>query len=135
MLEGYIGLSLELAHEVHYPAVDVLRSISRLADDVVTPEHSEGRRTVVRLVNAYRQVEDLLNIGAYAPGSNADYDLAIAVKPMLDQLLQQGRNEVRGRASFDTIRSQLGALQQQVEKTRAELTQTNKQRRSQGQRG
>jgi FliI/YscN family ATPase len=121
ILDGHVVLSRALAAKGHYPAIDVLESISRVADDVTAAEHQAARRDVLKLVNAYRQVEDLLNIGAYAAGSNPEFDAAIACKPAIDQLLQQGRKEVTGRAEFDRTRKQLLALAGQIQLARKQL--------------
>ena len=121
ILDGHIVLSRRLASRGHWPAIDVLESISRCADDVTDSPQQTARREVLRLVGAYREVEDLLNIGAYAAGSNPDFDLAIACKPVIDQLLQQGRNEVTGRADFDRTRKQLLALVQHMQQVRQQL--------------
>ena len=114
VLDGHIVLSRALAHRGHWPAIDLLDSISRVCDAVTDAEQQGARREVLRLVGAYHDVEDLLNIGAYATGSNPDFDLAIAAKPMIDQLVRQGRNEVTGQADFTRTRAQLLALAQQV---------------------
>jgi len=93
ILDGHIMLSRSLAHQGHYPAIDVLDSVSRLADTVSTPEHIEHRRELVRLISAYKQVEDLVQIGAYAAGSNPKADRAIVLKARIDALLQQKLDE------------------------------------------
>lgn len=121
ILDGHVVLSRALAARGHWPAIDVLESISRVVDEVTDPEQQSARREMTKLMAAYRQVEDLVNIGAYAAGSNADFDLAIACKPAIDQLLQQGRKEVLGRADFTRTRGQLLALMQQVQNARRQL--------------
>lgn len=63
ILDGHIALSRDLAEQGHYPAIDILGSISRVADDVIAADHQTARRDVVKLIAAYRRVEDLLNIG------------------------------------------------------------------------
>jgi flagellum-specific ATP synthase len=75
-------------------------------------------------------VEDLLNIGAYAAGSNPDFDLAIACKPAIDALLQQGRNEVTGKADFERTKKQLLALTQQFQLAKRQLAAMKPQGRT-----
>ena len=126
ILDGHLQLDRKLAEQGHFPAIDVPGSISRVADDVTPPEHQAARRQVVKLIAAYRQVEDLVNIGAYAAGSNPDFDLAITAKPAIDRLLQQGRGEVQGQADFASASSQLFALNQLLDQTRQKLQEAQK---------
>jgi len=93
ILDGHIILSRQLAQRNHYPAIDVLDSISRVADDVVDKAHSAARRQMVRLLASFKKVEDLVQIGAYAKGSNRDSDVAINFQPRIIELLQQGTGE------------------------------------------
>jgi flagellum-specific ATP synthase len=128
VLDGHISLSRRLAEQGHWPAIDVLASVSRVADEVTSREHTAARARVVRMLSAYRDVEDLLNIGAYAGGSNGDFDLAIAAKPAIDQLLQQGRHEVKGAADFARTGEQLLALTRQLDAIRTKLPGSRAQR-------
>ena len=93
ILDGHLILSRRLASRGHYPAIDVPDSISRVADVVCDPHHIAARRQILKLLAAYAEAEELINIGAYARGSNPDCDVAIAMKPVIDQFLQQGREE------------------------------------------
>ncbi|MFW6058568.1 MAG: FliI/YscN family ATPase [Phycisphaeraceae bacterium] len=128
VLDGHVLLSRALAEKGHYPAIDVLGSISRLAEQITTSEHETARQEVVRVLSAHRQVEDLINIGAYAPGSNPDADVALAVKDNIDQLLRQGRREKQRLGDFDKTRQQLLALAQQIQQTRQKIQKQSRQR-------
>ncbi|MHC5113485.1 MAG: FliI/YscN family ATPase [Planctomycetota bacterium] len=93
ILDGHVVLSRKLAGRGHYPAVDLLESISRVADDVCDEHHQAGRRRLTGLISAYAEAEELINIGAYARGSNRECDVAIELKPQIDEFLRQGRGE------------------------------------------
>ena len=121
VLDGHVLLDQQLANRGHWPAIDLMGSISRLCDQVIDPEHAAARQQILKLIAAYHEVEDLLNIGAYAAGSNSDYDLAIACKAMIDQLVQQGRNERVGSGDFQSTRNLLVALSQRIEVARQQL--------------
>jgi flagellum-specific ATP synthase len=118
ILDGHVVLSRDLANRGHWPAIDVLQSISRVANDVTDGTHQEARRQVIRLIAAYRDVEDLVNIGAYASGSNPLYDLAIAMKEPIDRFLQQTTDEG---PSFEQVHAQLVKLAHQAQETEATL--------------
>ncbi len=89
ILDGHVVLSRSLAQEGHFPAVDPLDSVSRLADAITPPERVETRRAILRLLAAHRRVEELLRIGAYTPGGDPVTDAAIRLKPDLDAVLRQ----------------------------------------------
>lgn len=93
VLDGHIVLARKLAARGHFPAVDILESISRVADDVCDEHHIAARRHFIRLLAAYSESEELINIGAYARGSNPTCDVAIAMKQSLDSFLKQERSE------------------------------------------
>jgi flagellum-specific ATP synthase len=123
ILDGHLLLSRKLAERGHYPALDAPASISRVADDVTDKPHRDARRQVLRLLAAYAEVEDLVNIGAYAAGSNPAYDLAIAAKPVLDQFLVQTEAPTGPAAGFTTTRAQLLALHEGIRTTQQQLAQ------------
>jgi len=89
ILDGHIILSRDLADQGHFPAIDVLRSISRLRDDVCTADQIADGRVITRLMAAYRKVEDMINIGAYVQGSNPEIDLAIVMHSHINAFLRQ----------------------------------------------
>lgn len=89
ILDGHVVLSRELGSMGHYPAIDILNSVSRLAARVASPEQREAARKIREGLAAYRQSEDLINLGAYAAGSNAQLDAAIRLRPRLLEFLRQ----------------------------------------------
>ena len=93
ILDGHIVLSRKLAERNHFPAIDILASISRVADQISDPNHLKARRHMSRLLSAYKEAEELIAIGAYARGSNPEVDAAIALKPVLEKFLCQGQYE------------------------------------------
>ncbi|MDR3175966.1 MAG: FliI/YscN family ATPase [Desulfovibrio sp.] len=93
ILDGHLVLTRELADEGHFPAIDVLRSISRLRTDVVSRETTDNGRIVISRLAAYKRVEDMINIGAYAPGSNPEIDKAIAALAPTNAFLRQDVGE------------------------------------------
>lgn len=93
ILDGHVALSRKLASLNQYPAVDVLDSISRLMKDVTPPEEVALAGEVRKIVAIYREAEDLINIGAYAKGSNPGIDRAIRLINPIGELFRQGINE------------------------------------------
>ncbi len=89
ILDGHIILSRDLGAAGHYPAIDILNSVSRLASAVSTPAQREAARKVREAMASYRRSEDLINLGAYAAGSNPVLDAAIRTRPQLEAFLQQ----------------------------------------------
>jgi len=93
IVDGHIVLSRALAHEGHYPPIDVLASISRVMKDIVSPEHLKLAYETVSILATYKKAEDLINIGAYVRGSNPEIDRAIALIEPLRNFLRQNLNE------------------------------------------
>jgi flagellum-specific ATP synthase len=91
--DGHINLSRDLANQGHYPAIDVLGSVSRVMGDVVHPDQMIARGKLVSLMATYRKAEDLINIGAYVEGNNAHIDEAIKKVPGINAFLQQQISE------------------------------------------
>ncbi|MFM2404164.1 MAG: hypothetical protein RL223_2044 [Pseudomonadota bacterium] len=107
ILDGHIVLSRDLAESGHYPAIDVEKSISRVMTSVADREHIEAARRTRALLAKLTKARDLIALGAYAPGHDAELDLAVRLQPQLLQLLQQGMHQ---RAGLDDSRRQLQQL-------------------------
>ena len=93
ILDGHVMLSRKLAQKAHFPAIDVLDSVSRVADDISPKEHMDARRQVMKTLATYREVEDLVQIGAYAKGSNVEEDVAIEYQRAINEMLRQGKDD------------------------------------------
>jgi flagellum-specific ATP synthase len=110
ILDGHIILTRELADQGHFPAIDVLRSISRLRTDITDKEILDAGRVVTGSLAAYKKVEDMINIGAYAHGASAEIDRAIAVLPEINRFLRQELAEPCSlEQSFAALRALAGA--------------------------
>lgn len=89
ILDGHIMLSRKLGHKNHYPAIDILQSISRCMSSIITREHKIAAGQLKNVLATYQDAEDLINIGAYKPGSNPDIDYAISKIKEVNAFLQQ----------------------------------------------
>jgi flagellum-specific ATP synthase len=107
LLDGHVWLSRKLASRAHWPAIDVLESISRVMPDITTKQHREAAQTVRELLSAYRDHEDLISIGAYRRGANHRVDAAI---DMLDSCNQFLRQQIGERTTLEDSRLALIAL-------------------------
>jgi flagellum-specific ATP synthase len=120
ILDGHVWLSRALANRGHYPAISVLESVSRVMPDVADSVHREVAIRVKRLVALYHDIEDLVNIGAYVPGSNPEIDLAVRVHPLIDQFLRQ---QMRERVTFPEAKKALlelnAAIDQEAQNLKA----------------
>lgn len=104
ILDGHIVLSRTLAHKNHYPAIDILNSVSRLMSQIAPKEHKEAASMARDLLATYKDSEDLINIGAYVKGSNKKIDMAIAYNDSLNNFLRQGIDE---KSSFEETQNTL----------------------------
>ncbi len=107
ILDGHINLSRDLANQAHYPAIDVLGSVSRVMEDIVDPQQKQFARKVKEILATYRKAEDLINIGAYVAGSNTKIDYAIA---MIDKINRYLRQDIDETSTFDECITQLAEL-------------------------
>ena len=93
ILDGHVVLSRRLATSGHFPAVDVLESISRVTNAVTTRDQQHDARRLRRMLAAHRDVRELVEIGAYVPGANPDADQALARMPQIEAFLQQDMDD------------------------------------------
>lgn len=107
LLDGHIVLSRDLATANHFPAIDVLESVSRLTDAIATQEQSDWMAKLRDTMAAYRRSEDLINLGAYTAGSNATLDAAVKEHDHIRGFLQQ---QLREAAALDDTMTRLEAL-------------------------
>ena len=102
ILDGHIVLNRKIANRNHYPAIDILASVSRVMSDIVQPEHKSWANEVKKSMAVYADAEDLINIGAYVKGSSADIDDAISKHAAITGFLQQ---ETHAKFEFDETKS------------------------------
>jgi len=98
ILDGHIVLSRSLAVQGQFPAIDALQSLSRVMPDIVSSEAKTMVQTILAIMNTYRNAEDLINLGAYQPGTNPQLDVAIHMKEPIRQFLSQDREQQAGLA-------------------------------------
>ena len=96
ILDGHIMLSRKLGHKNHYPAIDILQSISRVMSSIATKEHKSAAGRLKNVLATYQEAEDLINIGAYKRGSNKEIDYAISKIDAVNEFLMQDTMEKFG---------------------------------------
>jgi flagellum-specific ATP synthase len=107
ILDGHVVLSRSLAESGHYPAIDIEASISRAMTALIEPSQFETVRSFKQMLSRYQRNRDLISVGAYAPGHDAQLDQAIALYPKIEAFLQQAMHE---RADYAAATSQLHGL-------------------------
>jgi flagellum-specific ATP synthase len=110
LLDGHVWLSRRLAEKGHFPAIDVLRSISRLMNDVTTSEYRAAAQLIRRMLAVLQENDDLLSIGAYRKGTNRELDVAVALKGEIHSFLRQA---VEQHESLSEIQAKVQKLAQQ----------------------
>ncbi|WP_018922554.1 flagellar protein export ATPase FliI [Salsuginibacillus kocurii] len=93
ILDGHFVLDRELANKGHYPAINVLKSVSRIMGDIASPDHKAAAENVRQLLSTYTESEDLIQIGAYKRGSSKKVDRAVKMYPKIEEFLQQGTTD------------------------------------------
>jgi flagellum-specific ATP synthase len=107
ILDGHIVLDRKLGHKNHYPAIDVLQSISRCMSQIATKEHKKLAGRLKNVLATYNEAEDLINIGAYKSGSNKNIDYAISKIDAVNAFLMQQTDE---KFTFDEELKMLGEI-------------------------
>jgi len=107
IIDGHVSLSRNLANRGQYPAIDILDSISRVMIDVTSEEHQRLATEIRQTAATYRDAEDLINIGAYVPGSNPEIDQAQRRMPAIREFCSQGLYE---QAPYDEITTRMAAV-------------------------
>jgi flagellum-specific ATP synthase len=93
ILDGHIILSRKIAAQNHYPAIDILNSVSRCMIDIVSPEHMQAAQRLKSTYSIYKEAEDMINVGAYVEGKNPKIDYATKMIDKITEYLQQGIDE------------------------------------------
>jgi flagellum-specific ATP synthase len=96
IVDGHIVLSRDLAARNHYPAIDILRSVSRVMNDIAGKDHLKLARKILELKAVYEEARDLINIGAYVSGNNPQIDTAIRYIDAINGFLKQDINRKLG---------------------------------------
>jgi flagellum-specific ATP synthase len=107
IVDGHIVLSRKVAMRNHYPAIDVLASISRLMSNIVSDDHNQLAGRIRQMLSVYQDNQDLLSIGAYKSGSNPELDEAIRRMESINELLQQ---KVDVKATYEETVQQMRKL-------------------------
>jgi flagellum-specific ATP synthase len=111
ILDGHLVLTRQLAHQGQYPALDVLKSASRLMPDLTTPEQRQLAVHAIKMLAVLERNRQMVDIGAYERGSNAELDRALAVEPELLQFLRQNLGGIRREEALRNLMQVFGVAQ------------------------
>lgn len=131
ILDGHIVLTRNLADKGHFPSIDILKSISRLRNDLCDPTLINAGRTITSLLATYAHSEDMINIGAYTAGSSVDIDTAIALNKPINEFLRQGIGEPENLMDSFTKMLQLATSAEQNQQDPNDSNQQNMQQQQQ----
>jgi flagellum-specific ATP synthase len=104
ILDGHIVLNRNLANKGHFPAIDILASVSRVMKEIVPPEHQEAAQFLNQLLSIYKDSEDLINIGAYQRGSNPEIDMSLKYIQAINEFTRQ---KVEEKVTFTQVQERL----------------------------
>ena len=125
--DGHLWLSRSLAAKGHFPAIDVLQSISRVRENIVRPDQLAMARRVLGLLATYEEIKDLVAVGAYVPGVNFENDLAVRSRPKILEFLQQDAARCFAReqtaVDLDNLCAAIGELEREVRSRNPQLDQ------------
>ena len=122
ILDGHVVLTRSLAHAGHYPAIDILQSVSRLLGEIVTPEVAVAGQRLRSALAVLAEKEDLVAIGAYQPGTDPVLDAALAHRPAIEAFLRQRVDERSDPAQADAMLLELaGSLHGMLEQPDGEI--------------
>ncbi len=116
--DGHVWLSRDLANRGHYPAVDILQSVSRVMTEITSADHQAAAREIQRLIAIYSDIEELVNLGAYQKGASVEYDLAIESIGMIREFLTQ---DVQCRSGLGRTKKELIEIHSRIEQRKREL--------------
>lgn len=111
IVDGHIFLSRKVAEMNHYPAIDVLGSVSRLFTEICDQEHMDAAAKMRKMLAMYRENKDLIDVGMYQPGSNLKLDLSIQMMPKINAFLQQRTSDsVNMNGTINTLKEMMASL-------------------------
>ncbi|HYO11108.1 MAG TPA: FliI/YscN family ATPase [Tepidisphaeraceae bacterium] len=114
--DGQLWLCRSLANKGHFPAIDVLQSISRVREEVADDAHVRRARKVLSLLATYKEIEDLVNVGAYVAGVNAEFDAAVQCRPKIIEFLRQPARAAEPFAATQRALAELSCVIEQTER-------------------